>query len=78
MVGQMRSGRGGRSYEACASLCVRRDRGSMRDQMKIPSWPPLLAIIWGARSQDSVQVGYMCMRTLISLGLLELRVSSGS
>jgi hypothetical protein len=40
-----------------------------------PSWPPLLALIWGARSQDPVQVGYRCMRTLISLGLLGLRVS---
>jgi hypothetical protein len=39
------------------------------------SWPPLLALIWGARSRDPVQVGYRCMRTLISLGLLGLRVS---
>jgi hypothetical protein len=35
-----------------------------------PPWPPLLALIWGARSRDPVQIGYMCMRTLISLGLL--------
>jgi hypothetical protein len=33
-----------------------------------PSWPPLLALIWGARSRDPVQVGYRCMRTLISDG----------
>jgi hypothetical protein len=40
-----------------------------------PSWPPFLALIWGARSWDPVQVGYRCMRTLISLGLLGLRAS---
>jgi hypothetical protein len=40
-----------------------------------PSWALLLALIWGARSRDLVQVGYRCMRTLISLGLLGLRVS---
>jgi hypothetical protein len=38
-------------------------------------WPPLLALICGARSQDPVQVGYRCLRTLISLGLLGLRVA---
>jgi hypothetical protein len=69
MVAQMRSGQGGRSYEVCASLCVRRERGSVRDQMNIPSWPPLLAHIWGARSRDLVQVGYRWMQTLTSLGL---------
>jgi hypothetical protein len=58
MVAQMRSGRGGRSHEACASLCVWRERGFVQDQMPIPSWPPLLALIWEARSQDPVQVGY--------------------
>jgi hypothetical protein len=47
-------------------LCEIRDRSS---------WPPLLALIWGARSRDPIQVGYRCMRTLISLGLLGLRVS---
>jgi hypothetical protein len=40
-----------------------------------PSWAPLLALIWGARSRDPVQVGYRCMRTLISLGFFGLRVS---
>jgi hypothetical protein len=40
-----------------------------------PSWPPLLALIWGAKSRDPVQVGYRCMQALISLGLLGLRVS---
>jgi hypothetical protein len=40
-----------------------------------PPWPPFLALVWGARSRDQVQVGYKCMRTLISLGLLGLRVS---
>jgi hypothetical protein len=43
-----------------------------------PSWPPLLALIWGARSRDPVQVGYRCLRTLTSIGLLGLRVSSCS
>jgi hypothetical protein len=41
-----------------------------RSEEDPPSWPPLLALIWGARSRDRVQVGYICMRTLISLGLL--------
>jgi hypothetical protein len=39
---------------ACASLCV----GSMRDQVSMrdcpSSWPPLLALIWRARSRDPV------------------------
>jgi hypothetical protein len=56
---------------ACSSLCV----GSMRDEIDSPSWPPLLALIWGARSRDPVQVGYRCLQTLTSLGLLGLRVS---
>jgi hypothetical protein len=60
---------------ACASLCV----GSMRDYRFMrdcpPSWPPLLALIWGARSWGPVQVGYRCLLTLTSLGLLGLRVS---
>jgi hypothetical protein len=43
--------------------------------MALPSWPPLLAFIRGARSQDPVQVGYRCIRTLTSLGLLGLQVS---
>jgi hypothetical protein len=37
MVAQMRSSQGGKSYEVCASLCVWRERGSMQDQMNIPS-----------------------------------------
>jgi hypothetical protein len=41
----------------------------------LPSWPPLLALIWGARSRDLVQVGYRCLQTLTSLELLGLRVS---
>jgi hypothetical protein len=41
-----------------------------------PSWPLLLALIWGARSRDPVQVGYRYLRTLTSLGLLGLRASS--
>jgi hypothetical protein len=52
----------------CANLCV----ASMRDQILcqiVPSWPPLLALIWGTKSRDPVQLGYRCMRTLISLGL---------
>jgi hypothetical protein len=54
---------------------ARGEIGSMRDQRSLcPSWPPLLALIWEARSRDPVQVGYRCMRTLISLGLLGLRV----
>jgi hypothetical protein len=47
----------------------------MRDWID-PSWPPLLALIWGARSRDPVQVGYRYLRTLTSLGLLGLRASS--
>jgi hypothetical protein len=43
-----------------------------------PSWPPLITLIWGARSRDPVQVGYRCLRTLTSIGLLGLRVSSCS
>jgi hypothetical protein len=59
MVARMRSGRGGIGYEACASLYVQRERGSVRDQMMmIPSWPPLLALVWEARYRDPVQVGY--------------------
>jgi hypothetical protein len=60
---------------ACASLRVgsMRNQGSMRDCP--PSWPPLLALIRGARSRDPVQVGYRYMRTLINLGLLGLRAS---
>jgi hypothetical protein len=58
MVAQMRSGRGGRSYEACASLCVRREGGSVRDQMASAFLAALLALIWGARSRDPVQIGY--------------------
>jgi hypothetical protein len=54
MVAQMRSARGGRSSVAYASLCVRTERGSVRDQMLMPSWPPHLALIWGARSRDPV------------------------
>jgi hypothetical protein len=42
------------------------------------SWPPLLALIWGARSRDPIQVGYRCMRTLISLGLLGFECPSCS
>jgi hypothetical protein len=42
----------------------------------IPSWPPLLTLIWGARSRNPVQVDYRCLRTLTSLGLLGLRASS--
>jgi hypothetical protein len=60
---------------ACASLCA----GSMRDQVSMrdcpPFWPPLLALIWGARSRDPLQVGYRCLQTLTSLGILGLRVS---
>jgi hypothetical protein len=40
-----------------------------------PSWSALLALIWGTRSRDPVQVSYRCMRTLISLGLLGLQAS---
>jgi hypothetical protein len=40
-----------------------------------PPWPPLLSLIWWARSRDLVQVDYRCMWTLISLGLLSLRMS---
>jgi hypothetical protein len=59
--------------EAYASLCAWGEMGSVRDQMYLSlSWPPLLALIWGARSRDPVQVGYRCMRTLISLGLFGL------
>jgi hypothetical protein len=50
-------------------------RSGVYARLSLPSWPPLLALIWGARSRDPVQVGYRCMRTLISLGLLGLRVS---
>jgi hypothetical protein len=39
-----------------------------------PSWPPLLALIWGTRSRDPVQVSYRCLQTLTSLGLLGLRM----
>jgi hypothetical protein len=34
-----------------------------------PSWPPLLALIWEARSRDPIQVGYRYIQTLINLGL---------
>jgi hypothetical protein len=68
----MRSDRGERSYKACASLCERREKGSVRDQMPMHSWLPVLALIWGARSRDPVQVGYRWMQTLTSLGLLGL------
>jgi hypothetical protein len=50
------------------------ERIYMRDQMSMPSWPPLLALIKGARSWDLVQVGYRWIQTLTSLGLLGLRV----
>jgi hypothetical protein len=39
------------------------------------SWPPLLVLIWGARSRDPVQVGYRWLQTLINLGLLGLWVT---
>jgi hypothetical protein len=62
---QMRSGGGGGRWRVLAYA-----RGIYaRSEIDSPSWPPLLALIWGARSQNLVQVGYRCMRTLISLGL---------
>jgi hypothetical protein len=67
MVAQMKSGYG--QKEACASLCARGRWDLCEIRCLLPSWPPLLALIWGARSRDPVQVGYRCMRTLISLGL---------
>jgi hypothetical protein len=59
-----------------AYACGNYARSGVYARLEIhPSWPPLLALIWGARSRDLVQVGYRCMQTLISLGLLGLRVS---
>jgi hypothetical protein len=66
----MRSDQGGRRG-VCQPICM----GSMRDQIGSPSWSPLLALIWGARSRDPVQVSYRCMQTLTSLGLYRLRVA---
>jgi hypothetical protein len=54
--------------DGVASLCEFRE-------IAPPSWPPLLALIRGARSRDPVQIGYRCIRTLTSLGLLGLWVS---
>jgi hypothetical protein len=48
------------------------------DSRWLPSWPSLLALICGARSRDSVQVGYMWIQTLTSLGLFVLGWSSYS
>jgi hypothetical protein len=71
---QMRSGGGGRRWRVLTYA-----RGIYaRSDMSLSSWPPLLALIWGARSQDPVQAGYRWLRTLTSLGLLGLRVSSCS
>jgi hypothetical protein len=60
--------------EACSSLCAWGD-GIYARLVVSPSWPPLLTLIWAARSRDLAQVDYRCMQTLISLGLLGLRVS---
>jgi hypothetical protein len=67
---QMRSGYG--RERVCASLCAWGRWKLCEISCLFPSWPPLLALIWGARSQDPVQVDYRCMRTLISLGFLGL------
>jgi hypothetical protein len=63
--------------DSVASLCTW-DLCEIRCLCKIIS--PFLAApprpyIWGARSQDPVQVGYRCLQTLTSFGLLGLRVS---
>jgi hypothetical protein len=56
-----------------AYLCGIYARSCVYARLEIdPSWPPLLALIWGARFRDLVQVGYRYMRTLISLGLFGL------
>jgi hypothetical protein len=60
---------------ACASLCAW-DLCEIRLSIPFLAAPPRRYM--GARSQDTVQVSYRCMRTLISLGLLGLRVSSCS
>jgi hypothetical protein len=73
---QMRSGESGRRWRVLAYACGIYARSDVYTRFEIsPSWPPLLALIWGARSRDLVQVGYRYLRTLTSLGL---RVSSCS
>jgi hypothetical protein len=54
---------------ACASLCTWGGKAYARLHCSLLSWPPLLVLIWGARSRDPVQVGYRCMRTQIGLRL---------
>jgi hypothetical protein len=46
-----------------------------RSDVSLPFLATLLTLIWGVRSRDPVQVSYRCIQTLISLGLLGLRVS---
>jgi hypothetical protein len=67
---QMRSGRGERRWRVLAYARGTYARSDVSLFLAAPPRPYM-----GARSRDPVQVGYRCMRTLISLGLLGLRVS---
>jgi hypothetical protein len=58
--------------DGVANLCTW-DLCEIVDLASFLAAPPRL--IWRARSRYLVQVGYRCMRTIISLGLLGLRVS---
>jgi hypothetical protein len=67
---QMRSGGGGRRWRVLAYARGIYARSGVYVRLEIdPSRPPLLALIWGARFWDPVQVCYKCMQTLINLGL---------